>query len=73
MFTDALLAALGHKSGSPEEAEEEGEEPESGPVQAAAERACSGRDAVLTVPPRPTRHVLTAALALSSQRDNVPS
>lgn len=54
MFTDALLAALGHESGSPEEAEEEGEEQESGPAQAAAERARRGRNAVLTVPPRPT-------------------
>lgn len=54
MFADALPAAPGHESGSPEEAEEEEEEAEPGPVQAAAERARRGRDAVLAVPPRPT-------------------
>lgn len=65
MFTDALLAALGHESGSPEE---EGEAPESGPVQAAAARPRRGRHAALAVPARTTGRVLTATLAVSSQR-----
>lgn len=68
MFTGALLAALGHESGSPEEAEEEGEEPESGPVQAAAARPRRWEDAVLAVPARTTGHVLTATLAVSPHR-----
>lgn len=68
MFTDALLAALGHESGSPEEAEEEGEAPEPGAVQAAAARPRRGRHAALAVPARTTGRVLTATLAVSSQR-----
>lgn len=68
VFTDALLAALGHESGSPEEAEEEGEAPEPGAVQAAAARPRRGRHAALAVPARTTGCVLTATLAVSSQR-----